>query len=165
MSKHDNLVRNIFLSLLIFSLTACGTVELKKDELIAELGDSVEVVRTERGLVMIIDSVYFESDSARLLPGGLSRVEQIASVLKRHDTHQVLVEGHTDNVGDTAYNLDLSKKRSESVYSALIGFGVRSTRLSAFGYGESRPIADNNTQQGRKKNRRVQILILNNTNN
>ena len=80
--------------------------------------------------------------------------------MKTYPDTTVEIEGHTDNVGSEAYNLDLSKRRAESVKNYLVeNLGIDPARLSAAGYGFSRPIADNNTREGRAQNRRVVATV------
>jgi len=80
---------------------------------------------------------------------------------EHHEIKRVEIQGHTDNVGDSAYNLKLGQERSDSVKHALIKRGIAPARLSAKGYGESDPIAPNATPAGRAKNRRVDFVIVN----
>ena len=99
----------------------------------------------------------FITDSAELTPGSKRILNRVASSLKEWSEVDVEVEGHTDSVADAAYNKDLSQRRAESVRAYLIERGVSASRLSARGYGETRPVASNNTPEGRSKNRRVEL--------
>jgi type IX secretion system PorP/SprF family membrane protein len=87
-------------------------------------------------------------------------VKEIAEVLKEETTWTLTIEGHTDNVGDANANLLLSKKRSESVKNLLISYGIDASRINANYYGESKPIADNTTAEGRNKNRRIDFKFV-----
>jgi OOP family OmpA-OmpF porin len=71
-----------------------------------------------------------------------------------------VIDGHTDNVGSDAYNLDLSQRRAEAVRAFLVQNGIRGTRVTAQGQGESSPVASNTTEAGRQQNRRVEIVVL-----
>jgi len=85
-------------------------------------------------------------------------IEQIVQMMKSNPDLKVGVEGHTDNVGTPASNKTLSEARAKSVVSAIVGQGVSADRLSPAGYGQDKPIADNNTEEGRAKNRRVELV-------
>ena len=85
-------------------------------------------------------------------------IEQIVQMMKSNADLKIGVEGHTDNVGSPASNKTLSEARAKSVVSAIVGQGISSDRLSPAGYGQEKPIADNNTEEGRAKNRRVELV-------
>ena len=87
----------------------------------------------------------------------LAQLDELSEILKRYEAANLIIEGHADSQGEDAYNLALSQKRTESVKTYLMGKGIMESRLTAIGYGESRPIADNNTAAGRAKNRRVEL--------
>ncbi len=106
---------------------------------------------------LTLEGVTFITDSAELTPGSKRILNRVASSLKEWSEVDVEVEGHTDSVADAAYNKDLSQRRAESVRAYLIERGVSASRLSARGYGETRPVASNNTPEGRSKNRRVEL--------
>ena len=99
--------------------------------------------------------VEFETDSARIRSGFTSDIESLASFMDTYPNTEVLLGGHTDSVGSEAYNQNLSQTRADAVKRALIVRGVQSDRITAKGFGESRPIADNMTAEGREQNRRV----------
>jgi outer membrane protein OmpA-like peptidoglycan-associated protein len=80
--------------------------------------------------------------------------------MKKQEKYQLLISGHTDNVGNDALNLELSRKRSEAVKTFLIGQGVRADRLTTEWFGETKPVADNATPEGRDRNRRVEMKVL-----
>jgi OOP family OmpA-OmpF porin len=100
-------------------------------------------------------SVQFENNSAKLKPDSLPELDTAASLLNRVTSITAVIEGHTDSVGDAAYNQKLSQQRAQSVTDYLVSKGVSSSRLQAKGFGESQPIADNATADGRAQNRRV----------
>ena len=120
--------------------------------------EEVVVVKEE---VIVIRDVLFEFDSARLTSADKTKLDTIATRLKQEaPSAQLRVSGHTDSVGSDAYNQKLSEKRAHSVTEYLIGAGVpRSNFVSVVGAGESHPVADNKTADGRASNRRVEIQI------
>lgn len=104
------------------------------------------------------DQVYFTSGSAQLEKKSFPLLNAIADTIDQCPGLVVEIEGHTDNRGADEMNLDLSDRRAASVVTYLTGAGVAADRLSATGYGEARPIADNNTKRGRWKNRRIEFV-------
>ncbi|HEY1040300.1 MAG TPA: OmpA family protein [Bacteroidia bacterium] len=106
---------------------------------------------------LIASKIYFETNSAKLKLISNTQLDDLAEILKRNEGVNLSIEGHTDNVGEDDYNLTLSQKRTESVRDYLISKGISSSRLSAIGYGETRPVADNKTAKGKAKNRRVEL--------
>lgn len=105
-----------------------------------------------------VPGIYFLSDSAELLPASQPAIQRIAAVLTAHPDWIVTIEGHTDNTGSDQHNLDLSKRRAESLKSELSAkHGVAAARLQTTGYGRTRPVDTNDTMEGRAHNRRVEI--------
>lgn len=107
-----------------------------------------------------LDDVHFETNKAILLPNSFSTLDELVEVLLLKEEMNVEIAGHTDAIGDDASNLVLSQKRAESVVNYLIQKGVPTGQLVPKGYGESAPIADNETLEGRKENRRTEARIL-----
>ena len=120
--------------------------------------EEVVVVKEE---TIVIRDVHFEFDSAKLTTADKTKLDTIATRLKKEAPGaQLRVSGHTDSVGKDAYNQKLSEKRAHSVTEYLIGSGIpRSSFVSVTGAGESHPVADNKTAEGRALNRRVEIQI------
>ena len=106
-----------------------------------------------------LDNILFAVNSAELTPTGLDAVAELADILRRYPERQVIIEAHTDSQGSEAYNLDLSARRAASVREALIAEGIPAERLSSQGKGESEPVADNATAEGRARNRRVEFVF------
>lgn len=106
------------------------------------------------------ESITFETNSAAIRPQFRQALSEVAASVQQYPNTVVRVEGHTDSTGAASYNQNLSVSRAESVTSELARQGVSYGRLQAVGYGESRPIATNETSEGRAQNRRVEILIL-----
>ncbi len=114
-------------------------------------------VADAKRITQIASKIFFETNSDKLKVASLAQLDELAQILKRYEAANLLIEGHADSQGEDAYNLNLSQKRTESVKAYLMGQGIMESRLTAIGYGESRPIADNNTALGRAKNRRVEL--------
>ncbi len=105
----------------------------------------------------IASKIFMETNSDKLKVASLAQLDALTDILKKYEAANLIIEGHTDNVGDDAYNMTLSQKRTESVKVYLMGKGIMESRLTAVGFGETRPIADNKTSLGRAKNRRVEL--------
>jgi OOP family OmpA-OmpF porin len=103
--------------------------------------------------------ILFDFDRATLRRNVEFNLVKIATILNQFPEMKILVEGHTDSIGTDEYNLDLSKRRAETVYHFLVSQDVEESRMSWEGYGESRPVADNDTDDGRQRNRRVDLII------
>jgi outer membrane protein OmpA-like peptidoglycan-associated protein len=108
-------------------------------------------------ITQIGSKIFMETNSDNLQSASLAQLDELASILKRYDQANLLIEGYTDSQGDDAANMVLSQKRTEAVKTYLMGRGIMESRLKAVGYGEAKPIADNKTAAGRAKNRRVEL--------
>jgi outer membrane protein OmpA-like peptidoglycan-associated protein len=115
--------------------------------------------KTERGLVVTLHDVLFDTNRARLKPGGIREVQKLADVLDKHPQRTVAIEGFTDSTGSDERNQELSEQRANAVRDALLGMGISANRITTRGYGKSLPVASNATQAGRQLNRRVEILF------
>jgi outer membrane protein OmpA-like peptidoglycan-associated protein len=110
--------------------------------------------------IEIMETVQFETNKAVLLPQSEELLNEVADVLKEHpEIEEVRVEGHTDSQGGDKANMKLSDSRAKAVRDYLIGKGIDGGRLVAKGFGETKPVADNDTEEGRFKNRRVEFEI------
>jgi len=140
-------------------------LERAKQELEGKLTDAMkeiaQVREEKRGLIISLSDILFDSGKATLLPGTRNKLAQLGTILSGYADRRIIVEGHTDNVGSDAFNLQLSEARAESVRNALIEQGVSQDLITAVGYGKSKPAASNDTAQGRAQNRRVEIVVLN----
>ena len=116
--------------------------------------------QTERGLVLTLGDVLFEVDRAELRASAVRGFSKLVTFLRDHPEREVLIEGHTDSTGSDSYNLDLSRRRAGAVQDFLVQNGVNSERLTVIGYGETYPVASNDTNDGRQQNRRVELVIL-----
>jgi OmpA-OmpF porin, OOP family len=105
------------------------------------------------------DNLVFDHASGRLTPASLDTIDRVAEVLNAYPSVHVLVEGHTDSTGDPAGNVELSRRRADAVKDALVERGVAADRIETAGLGESKPVASNDTEEGRAKNRRTEIVV------
>lgn len=118
-------------------------------------------IKLEGSSVRVLQQVHFQTASATILPDSFPMLQEIVALLKANvDIKRLRIEGHTDNRGNAAYNLDLSKRRAASVRQWLIDHGIVADRLESEGYGLTRPIATNDSDEGRAQNRRVEFKIL-----
>ena len=106
-----------------------------------------------------LTGILFHTDSDELRSESIAVLNATANTLNANPGVNVEIAGHTDSQGDAAYNQGLSQRRADAVRSYLISQGVNGSRLSASGYGETQPVADNNTSEGRAQNRRVELRI------
>lgn len=102
----------------------------------------------------------FETAKAIIMPGSFANLDRIVDLMKKHPTWHAKIEGHTDNVGDDVFNQKLSDDRAAAVVQYLANKGISVSRLSSQGFGETRPVADNKTEYGRAKNRRVELEVI-----
>ncbi|ACY17302.1 OmpA/MotB domain protein [Haliangium ochraceum DSM 14365] len=120
-----------------------------------------QLVQITDNQIIILDRVYFETDKARIRSRSFALLNNVVQVLEAHpEIANVRIEGHTDDRGSDAYNLDLSDRRAASVVSFLIEAGVDPVRLQSVGYGETRPVRENGSREGRAANRRVEFHIV-----
>lgn len=115
--------------------------------------------QTDRGLVITLGDVLFDTGRAELRSGGVQNMQRLSGFLKQYPQRKALIEGYTDSVGGDAMNVALSTRRAEAVMGALTGMGVDRAQLAAQGYGEANPVASNDNSGGRQANRRVEIVL------
>lgn len=135
-----------------------GNQELKRT-LTRSLGSSRRLRVTRRGVTLNLGNILFAESSYTLKAAGKSRLRQVVRVLRQRPRLRARIEGHTDSRGDRERNKTLSRQRARSVYDYLRSAGIPSGRLSYHGYGQDRPLAGNNTEAGRRRNRRVEIVF------
>lgn len=114
---------------------------------------------TSRGMVITLSDVLFDTNQAQLKPEGRQQLDQLATFLKTYPERKALIEGFTDNVGSEEHNEGLSRRRAESVKAALMDRGIAMDRIGTHAYGESNPVAGNDSALGRQLNRRVEIVL------
>lgn len=127
----------------------------------ASLAAFASVKQETRGMVITLSgSVLFASNKSDLLPGAQVKLNEVADALTKQDADsKIVVEGHTDSQGAAAYNQDLSQRRAQAVRDYLVSRGIATDRVTAQGFGPTRPLADNASAEGRANNRRVEIVI------
>lgn len=137
--------------------------ELAKAELAQLLMEMSELQGqlTDRGIVLTIGDVLFATGKSDLNASAQSSMDKIAEFLQKKQNRNLLVEGHTDSVGNDQYNQGLSEQRAAAVKSALVTRGIVNERIVTIGYGEKYPLADNTATAGKQQNRRVEAIILN----
>jgi outer membrane protein OmpA-like peptidoglycan-associated protein len=128
-------------------------------QLLDQLNKIMETRDTARGLIMNMSDVLFDFGKATLRPEAREKLAKVSGILLAYPTLRVQIEGNTDNVGSDAFNQTLSEKRAFGVRDYLVGQGVDGNKLTAVGYGKTRPIASNDTGDGRQKNRRVEMVL------
>ena len=144
--------------------TAGALIGRRMDKQAAEIKQSVPgatVIRDGEGILVKFDSgILFDTDKADLKSAAQTNLANLATSLKNNPETNIMIIGHTDDTGSDSHNMDLSVKRAASVKSYLASANVSSARLSTSGKGESEPIADNTSADGRSQNRRVEIVIV-----
>lgn len=124
-------------------------------------GTDIRVIRQGDDLVLNMPSnVTFATNESNVQPQFRATLDQVADVLKQYNQTYIDVYGHTDSTGSDAYNLSLSQRRAASVADYLSARGVQSARLGTRGFGETQPVADNETEEGKAANRRVEIKLV-----
>jgi outer membrane protein OmpA-like peptidoglycan-associated protein len=123
--------------------------------------EGAKIERIGEGIKITFDSgILFDINSSSLRPEAQMNLTELAQILKKYDKTNILIEGHTDATGPEEYNLQLSINRAQSVANHLNAQQVNPTRFNIMGYGETQPIATNETTDGRQMNRRVDIAIF-----
>jgi len=141
------------------SLLAAQKAEAQK-KLDALSSKAISVYRDARGTILSMSDILFEFGKADLKPELRENLSAIGAILQSLLTDsKIMVEGHTDNVGSAASNQKLSEQRAHAVMQYLIERGIAANRLQSVGYGLTKPVADNKTEEGRAKNRRVELVI------
>lgn len=141
----------------------------EQDRMIAENARLLEELRqrgvdvrdSERGVVINLPDVLFESGRSELTQSARTTVQEIAEVLHQAPNRQLAVEGHTDSIGTIDYNHRLSEARAQQVAQELESSGIPDRLITTHAFGETTPIASNKTEQGRRRNRRVEVIIEN----
>ena len=118
------------------------------------------LVPIEVEATVVLNNVFFDFDRATLKPDSYPELNRVAELMEERSGLRIEVAGHTDNIGPDAYNVGLSERRARSVVNYLIGKGIDTSRFEIKYFGNTQPVADNSSREGRRKNRRVEFKIL-----
>jgi outer membrane protein OmpA-like peptidoglycan-associated protein len=132
--------------------------ESRSRQLEAQLTE-LQAKKTDRGMVITLGDVLFDTNQAQLKSGGVRSIQKLADFFNEYPQRKVMIEGFTDSTGSNGRNQELSDQRVDSVRTALLGMGIGADRISSRGYGESYPVAGNDTAAGRQLNRRVEMVV------
>ncbi|RLD83422.1 MAG: hypothetical protein DRJ10_03515 [Bacteroidetes bacterium] len=130
-------------------------IEIEKNFI---LHSYVEIINDQ--LAIPLENIFFEHNKYVLKSESYGELNRLVTFIKNHDGLKIEISGHTDNVGTTQYNKQLSKKRADAVKNYLIKWGCISANLSSAGYGEAQPVTENDTEEGKAKNRRVEFKVI-----
>jgi outer membrane protein OmpA-like peptidoglycan-associated protein len=130
-----------------------------REKMRQQLNQVLETRETARGLIVNISDVLFDVDKATLKPGAREKLARVAGILQAQPGINISVEGHADSTGPTDYNQRLSERRAASVRDYLVNQGIQPGTVATAGYGETRPVATNDTAAGRQQNRRVELVV------
>jgi len=119
----------------------------------------LQAKQTDRGMVLTLGDVLFDTNKSTLKPGANSVMDRVATFMSKNTDTKVMIEGHTDSTGSDEYNVELSKRRAQAVQDALGSRGIDRNRVDALGKGEGFPVASNDSAAGRQANRRVEIVF------
>jgi outer membrane protein OmpA-like peptidoglycan-associated protein len=138
-----------------------GVIGHRLDKQAEELAQIAETKRTEQGVIVTLSSnkIHFDTNSSAVKDDSRQTLIQLAEVLKKYPEDIILVAGHTDSDGAADYNMRLSEARAQAVADILIANGVAIESIQAHGYGETQPVAENTTAEGKAQNRRVELSI------
>ncbi|HEY2404328.1 MAG TPA: OmpA family protein [Steroidobacteraceae bacterium] len=119
----------------------------------------MQAKQTDRGVVVTLGDVLFDTGKSTLKPGATSAIGRLATFLSQNPNTKVLIEGHTDSVGSDDYNIGLSERRARAVATELESRGIPDSQIQTLGRGKDMPVASNGTPEGRQQNRRVEIVF------
>jgi len=136
-----------------------GEKAVLRAQLFQQLNSILQTQDTARGLIINMSDALFKTGSSELLPPVREKLAKIAGIVSSNPGLKLDVEGHTDNVGSDEYNQQLSEKRAQSARDYLVSQGVPANSIAASGFGKTTPVESNDTPQGRKRNRRVEIVV------
>lgn len=121
--------------------------------------EELKAKKTERGMVLTLGDVLFDTGKATLKPGAYQTIDRVAQALQQSPGSKVMIEGHTDSVGSESFNQTLSEQRAQAVQAALMQRGVSGSQITSKGMGETTPVASNDDAGGRQQNRRVELIF------
>jgi outer membrane protein OmpA-like peptidoglycan-associated protein len=140
------------------ALQQAADAQARSGQLEAQMKD-MNAKKTDRGMVVTVGDVLFDTNQSQLKPGGLRNMDKVVGFLKQYPMRKVLIEGFTDSSGSDSLNQQLSDRRADAVRSALVDSGVSGERIRTQGLGEAYPVASNDSAGGRQMNRRVEIVL------
>jgi len=135
-------------------------IDVSKIKAYMEIEKNLYLAPIEVGQTIRLNNIFFDFDKATLKPESTGEIDRLVTFLKENKNISIEISGHTDNQGSEEYNLKLSQLRAESVLASIVAKGIDKTRLTAKGFGKSKPVASNDTEAGRANNRRVEFTIL-----
>ncbi len=135
-------------------------LDLTKTDTYQELQRDLTLVPLEQGQTVRLNNIFFETAKADLRPESFAELDRVVTMLKANPNMEILIGGHTDNVGTPTSNAQLSAARASSVQAYFVSKGIANTRLRVKGFGDTKPVASNDTEPGRQQNRRVEFTIL-----
>ena len=140
-------------------------MDKQKEKMEKDLGGDAKVERVGEGIQLTFDSgILFKVGSSNLSQTAMTDIEKLAVTLKEYPETDITIEGHTDSSGSEATNLKLSQDRAKAVHDHMVAQGISASRLNTVGYGETQPIATNDTKEGKMQNRRVELEVVANDN-
>ncbi|MDX1702484.1 MAG: OmpA family protein, partial [Melioribacteraceae bacterium] len=152
--------RRIEFSLYDGKMTECPKPEGSKVQLQLTAEEKVIAEKLEKEGDLSFSNINFEYNSAELTGDSKLILDNVVHVLEKLDTLNIEIQGHTDSDGSDIYNQNLSERRAASVKNYLVSSGINPDRLSSKGYGEKNPIAENTTEEGKAKNRRIEFKVI-----
>jgi outer membrane protein OmpA-like peptidoglycan-associated protein len=114
----------------------------------------------EANATMTLKNIFFDPNKYNLMPESDAELDQVVELMTDNPTLKIQINGHTDNSGNAADNITLSENRARAVTFYLIARGIAATRLAAKGWGDTKPVADNSTPEGRARNRRTELTVI-----
>jgi outer membrane protein OmpA-like peptidoglycan-associated protein len=132
--------------------------EMRTSQLETQLKE-LNAKKTERGLIITLGDVLFDTNKAQLKSGSTRSLQKLADFLKQYPQRKARIEGYTDSTGGADYNQALSDRRAKAVRTSLVDMGISNDRIATQGYGKESPVASNDTAAGRQMNRRVEIVL------
>lgn len=150
----------------VFNVNRKGYLFYSENFLLKTLGNdttytiNIPLIPIEVNASVVLKNVFFDVNKAELKPESMIELDKVVQLLKENPTIKIEIDGHTDNVGKPADNLTLSNNRAKAVINYFLYKGITADRLSSKGFGETKPVADNTSEQGRAKNRRTELKVV-----
>lgn len=141
-------------------LTAVATVEESAVEEVTPPAPPPPSPPAPGTVLVTLEGTHFDFDKSTLRPDAIAKLDHAVQLMTDNASIKVAIEGHTDSVGSETYNQSLSERRAQAVVDYLMGRGIDGSRLTPTGYGEARPVATNDTDEGRARNRRVDLIVV-----